>query len=75
MTSPKNPQNDLTTETTQELRDLRSEVEQEAKEAREKAETMDLDQAAASQHGMADAYESVISRIDNRLYGERHRNE
>lgn len=75
MTSPKNSQNELTTETTQELRDLRDEVEQEAKQAREKADTMDLDKAAASQHGMADAYESVIGRIDNRLYGKCHDNE
>jgi len=65
-------QNESEDRTAQEdvLLDLRAEINEAADKAREKAEGSDMDEAAAAQHGMADAYEKVVHLIDNRLYGD-----
>ena len=50
------------------LHDLREEVDAAVEEARKKAESAE-GRLAASHHGAADAYESVLHSIDRRLYG------
>ena len=52
------------------LKALREEVAEAADNAREKAGERNLEQARASAHGEADAYEIVLQMIDARLYGD-----
>lgn len=61
---------DSATEADEILQDLREEVVEAADNAREKAGERNLEQARASAHGEADAYEVVLQMIDSQLYGD-----